>query len=91
MHWAVDNDHYTLAHLLLGMGANVEAKDDRGETALHGAATYGHESVVRILIEKGANLEAKTNVGKTALQQVGTGMRCGSSLNTMATMQAISG
>jgi ankyrin repeat protein len=50
LHWAVDSDHDTVVQPLLENGANVEAKDDRGETALHRAAKYGHSNVVRLLI-----------------------------------------
>ncbi len=54
---------------LLEKGANAEAKDDRGETALHRAAKNGQSNVVRFLIGTGANLEAETNGGETVLQQ----------------------
>lgn len=45
----------------------VNAADDEGETALHGAAFRGAEQVVKFLIDKGARLDAKTNLGWTPL------------------------
>ena len=47
-------------------GADVNAKSNRGWTALHEAALYGHVDIVKILIEKGANVDAKDEAGRTA-------------------------
>ncbi|GAX86287.1 hypothetical protein CEUSTIGMA_g13699.t1 [Chlamydomonas eustigma] len=52
---------------LLDKGADKEAKDKNGSTALHGAAENGHKDVVALLIEKGADKEAKNDSGLTAL------------------------
>jgi ankyrin repeat protein len=41
------NGHETVVKLLLEKGANVEAMDSEGRTALHRAA--GHEAVVKLL------------------------------------------
>ena len=49
--------------LLIEQKADVEAKTNNGETALHRAAESGHEAVVRLLLEKGADIDAKTNYG----------------------------
>jgi len=58
-------------HLLVEKGANVNAKDKYGQTALMKAiiANGGppHADVVRILIEKGADLNTKDVLGITAL------------------------
>ena len=48
-------------------GADVDAKSNRGWTALHEAALYGHVDIVKVLIENGANVDVKDENGKTAL------------------------
>ncbi|RDW77988.1 hypothetical protein BP5796_05840 [Coleophoma crateriformis] len=53
--------------LLLEKGAEIEAKDTYGRTALSYAASEGHEAVVKLLLEKGAEIEAKITYGRTAL------------------------
>ncbi len=52
---------------LLANGADVDAKDKDGETALHWAACSGKVDIATFLIEKGADVDAKSNYGKTAL------------------------
>jgi ankyrin repeat protein len=56
-----------VVRLLLEKGADVEAKDNNGGTALYRAAGSGHEAMVRLLLEKGADVEAKNNNGWMAL------------------------
>jgi hypothetical protein len=48
-------------------GADVEAEDSGGRTALLWASRNGHEAVVRLLLEQGADVEAKDSGGQTAL------------------------
>ena len=57
---------------LLAQGADVNAKSDRGLSALHSAAVFGHKDIVELLIEKGADVNAKAessmwDEGMTAL------------------------
>jgi len=52
---------------LLGMGANVNAEDDRGMTALMAAAGQGHVEVAQLLIERDADVNARDSAGETAL------------------------
>jgi ankyrin repeat protein len=56
--------------LLLQNGADVNAKDVTGRTALISAATgFGPNlEVVFLLLENGADVNAKNNDGKTALE-----------------------
>jgi ankyrin repeat protein len=49
--------------LALDLGADVNAIDDNGNTALHGAAFTGANSVVRLLVERGARLDVKDKLG----------------------------
>lgn len=48
-------------------GANIEARDDNGETPLIRAVEFGKPDVVELLLDSGANVEAKDNGGTTAL------------------------
>jgi len=59
--------HTAVVELLLAAGADVDAKNNYGWTALHYAAAYGHADVVELLLEAGADIKAKNNSGGTAL------------------------
>jgi ankyrin repeat protein len=56
-----------VVRLLVELGADRDAKDNDGSTALHGAASGGHEAVVRLLVVLGADRDAIDNDGSTAL------------------------
>ena len=51
----------------LDLGADVNAANQAGDTALHAAATKGLNSVVQLLADKGAELNAKNKRGLTPL------------------------
>ena len=52
---------------LLAQGADVNAKDNDGFTALMMAAVYGHIDIVHALLTKAADVNATDNDGSTAL------------------------
>ena len=52
---------------LLAKGADIDAKDDLGRTALIVASEHGHLDAVQTLLAKGADVNAKANTGFTAL------------------------
>ena len=58
-----------MVKLLLEAGADVEARDEFGDTALHEAAKRGHAAVVKLLLEAGADMEARDESGDTALHE----------------------
>lgn len=49
--------------IALGTGGDINAVDDNGNTALHGAALTGANSVVSLLVEKGARLDVTNGRG----------------------------
>jgi ankyrin repeat protein len=51
----------------LEQGANVEARDADGNTALIAAAGTGVVVVARLLLGKGIGIQTKNNQGQTAL------------------------
>ena len=59
--------HLELAKLLIDKGADVNARDKGGRTALMEAALEGHFELAKLLIDKGADVYAKQKSGWTAL------------------------
>lgn len=56
--------------IVLDKGANVNAEDDEGATALMATATRCHAEVARLLLDKGAEVNARDTHGETALMRV---------------------
>jgi ankyrin repeat protein len=58
------------AKMLLDLGANVNAIDDNGDTAMHGAAYGAYPTVVKLLADRGADPQIwkeKNKFGRTPL------------------------
>ncbi|XP_078699981.1 uncharacterized protein LOC144926827 [Branchiostoma floridae x Branchiostoma belcheri] len=55
--------HTGVVELLIQHGADLEARDRNGQTALHRASRDGHTGVVELLIQHGADLEAMDRFG----------------------------
>jgi ankyrin repeat protein len=51
--------------LAVALGADVNAVNAAGDTALHGAALHGFETVIQFLADRGAKLDGKNKQGKT--------------------------
>jgi hypothetical protein len=51
-------------NLCLEWGGDVNAANDVGYTALHGAAFRGANEVVKLLVEKGARMDVKNQEGR---------------------------
>jgi ankyrin repeat protein len=58
---------HQVVQLLLARGAEVNAGDDYGLTALMRASRKGHREIVQALLAKGADVNAKDKEGRTAL------------------------
>jgi ankyrin repeat protein len=63
LHWAATGGHKDAVMLLLANGAEVNARSDNGDTALHNARD--HEEVAECLLVHGAEVDAMNNEGKT--------------------------
>jgi ankyrin repeat protein len=63
--------------VILDKGAEINATDKGGTTALIHAADSGHITVVRLLLEKGADVNAKNKGGWTALMWAATSSPAG--------------
>jgi ankyrin repeat protein len=57
----------SVVDLLLSRGAQIDAIDDRGRTALMMAAELGHAEIVEMLIGRGADKTVRDKSGKSAL------------------------
>jgi ankyrin repeat protein len=55
------------AKLAIALGANVQASNQAGDTALHGAVSKGYTRIVQILADAGASLNVKNKKGETPL------------------------
>ncbi|KAF9899173.1 hypothetical protein BX616_003202, partial [Lobosporangium transversale] len=55
-----------MVELALQLGADLNHRDEEGNTALHHAASYGHLQTITLLIEKGSSATIKNNGGWTA-------------------------
>lgn len=66
-----EDDDYQLPgriiHTLVKGGADVNARNRLGETALHIAVRTGHKLVTRALVEAGANVYARDGEGRSVL------------------------
>jgi ankyrin repeat protein len=56
-----------IVEMLLEAGANIEHRNDQGETALISAAQEGHKEIVQMLLDAGANVNQENADGETAL------------------------
>jgi ankyrin repeat protein len=51
----------TVKFLVEELGANVNAKDDKGYSILHGAALIGRNDIIQYLVKKGADVTARAS------------------------------
>ncbi|KAI9765695.1 MAG: hypothetical protein M1839_005400 [Geoglossum umbratile] len=75
LHWAATKGYDSVVRLVLQKGADVEAKDESGKTALQAAAEGGNIEVVRVLLAAKAKVNAPVYnaPGRTPLQAAAGG------------------
>uniref|UniRef100_A0A6P7GWL7 Uncharacterized protein LOC114347354 n=1 Tax=Diabrotica virgifera virgifera TaxID=50390 RepID=A0A6P7GWL7_DIAVI len=73
LHQAAESDITDIAKLILDKGADINAQNSRGKTALHIAADNAKYHMVEFLILSGANLSIKDNYGLVPLENIYTG------------------
>jgi len=66
---SAEKGHLEQVKALLKKRADVNAKDQNGQTALMAAAARGHLEMVKLLIDKGADVNATDENGRTALME----------------------
>ncbi|GFN79748.1 ankyrin [Plakobranchus ocellatus] len=64
-----------ITNLLIQAGANLEARDDDGQTPLLAAAYTGEADVINVLLKSGADMKATDNDGNSALHMMVMGPR----------------
>ena len=64
---AANYSNLEIVRLLLEAGANVNARDTNGNTALAIAVRNGHVGVIQLLLDHDADINAKNNNGNTVL------------------------
>ncbi|HIA62384.1 MAG TPA: ankyrin repeat domain-containing protein, partial [Planctomycetaceae bacterium] len=67
------NGNVKLIKQHLAAGADVNAKDEDGNTPLHEAAGAGHKEIVELLIKAGADIDAPDQDGASPLQRANKG------------------
>ena len=67
LHPAVRRGDFSAVSTLIAAGADVDARDDRNNTALHLAADAGRAAMVSLLIQATASLNVKNNGGAAPL------------------------
>ena len=72
------------------LGIDINAADNRGYTALHGAAYLGNNDMVNYLVSKGAKVDAKSKAGDTVADMANGPTRFGQPhLETVALLEKL--
>ena len=66
---AIRFEHTEIVKMLFEKGADVNAKENDGNTALHWASVLEYAEIVKMLLAMGADVNVKNNKGNTALTQ----------------------
>jgi ankyrin repeat protein len=69
---AASSNHAGLVKMLLREGANPDAQQQGGFTALHAAAQHNNVEMIQALLDSGADVSLRADDGKTAADMAGT-------------------
>src|SRR5262249_31758603 len=83
-----ETQSFAAVKALLDLGADVNAVNQAGDTALHIAASGRTDSIIQLLAERGAVLEAKNKRGQTPLALVSAPGRRGAAARGAANATA---
>lgn len=67
LHLAARHGRSQVVRQLIGLGCDVDARDDRDHTPLHRATFYGHLDTAALLLDHGAHTEVRGARGNTPL------------------------
>lgn len=67
--YACKEGNKEFVYILIRMGANINTKDDKGNTPLIIASYNGHKEIVSMLIKNKANINDRNNEGDTAVME----------------------
>jgi ankyrin repeat protein len=82
-----ESDALVAIQMCLARGADINARNGNGDTALHTAISgRGSEAVIKLLIEKGADLHARNARGQTPLDIAQAGRRDGRDVSSVAVL-----
>jgi ankyrin repeat protein len=64
-----ESGDFNKVRLAINFGADLEAKNEWGQTPLHEASYNDSIAIAKLLIDAGADLKAKTNMRETPLDR----------------------
>lgn len=67
LHAAARRGHVLIAERLIDQGADLEARDSKGQTPLRRAVNCGHRYIVALLLSRGARADSRADDGRTPL------------------------
>lgn len=69
LHYAVLNNKFTIAEILINNGADVNKQDNNGDTPLHIATKKSNldPTTIKLLVHSGSSTSTKNNAGKTPI------------------------
>lgn len=74
--------------LAVELGGDVDAVNDHGQTAMHGAAYMGGDTIVQFLADQGARVDVADNAGRTPLS-ITEGLYVGGTFQVRPTTAAL--
>jgi len=73
---AAMNGYEAIVRLLLESGADIDAPDSDGRTALHLTSMNGHKTIAQLLLKKGATIDARDKYLQSALHIAAQNREC---------------